>query len=54
MWSKYPYKPSERNLPPVSWLFDKLSDNNASNDGLSLATSVAVNEQNYGSDSYAR
>ena len=33
------------NLPPFnkgSWLFDKLSDNNASDDGLSLSASVAV------------
>ena len=41
------------NLPPfnkeVSWLFDKLSDNNASNDGLSLSASVAVNKQIEGS-----
>ena len=29
----------------VSWLFDELSDNNASDDGLSLSTSVAVNKQ---------
>ena len=29
----------------VSWLFDKLSDNNASDDGLSLSASVAVNKQ---------
>ena len=29
----------------VSWLFDKLSDNNASDDGLSLSVSVAVNKQ---------
>ena len=29
----------------VSWLFDELSDNNVSDDGLSLATSVAINEQ---------
>ena len=45
------------NLPPfnkkVSWLFDELSDNNASDDGLSLSASVAVNT-NLGSDSYAR
>ena len=36
------------NLPPfkkVSWLFDELSDNNASDDGLSLSASVAVNKQ---------
>ena len=29
----------------VSLLFDKFSDNNASNDGLSLSASVAVNKQ---------
>ena len=29
----------------VSWLFDKLSDNNASDDGLSLSANVAVNKQ---------
>ena len=29
----------------VSWLFYKLSDNNASDDGLSLSASVAVNKQ---------
>ena len=29
----------------VSWLFDKLSDNNASDNGLSLSASVAVNKQ---------
>ena len=29
----------------VSWLFDKLSDNNVSDDGLSLSASVAVNKQ---------
>ena len=29
----------------VSWLFDELSDNNASDDGLSLSASVAVNKQ---------
>ena len=37
------------NSPPfstkVSWLFDKLSDNNASDDGLFLSASVAVNKQ---------
>ena len=37
------------NLPPfnkkVSWLFDELSDNNASDNGLSLSASVAVNKQ---------
>ena len=45
MQSRYPYESSEMNLPPVSWLFDKLSDNNTSDDGLSLSSSVAVNEQ---------
>ena len=29
----------------VSWLSDELSDNNASDDGLSLSASVAVNKQ---------
>ena len=29
----------------VSWLFDELSDNNASDNGLSLSASVAVNKQ---------
>ena len=29
----------------VSWLFDELSDNNASDDGLSLSAHVAVNKQ---------
>ena len=43
----YPYEPSETNSPPVSWLFDKLLANNASDDGLSLAASVAVNEQTW-------
>ena len=36
------------NWPPfkkVSWLFHELSDNNVSNDGLSLSASVAVNKQ---------
>ena len=37
------------NLPPfnkkISWLFDELSDDNASDDGLSLSASVAVNKQ---------
>ena len=28
----------------VSWLFDELSDNNASDDGLSLSASEAVNK----------
>ena len=44
-----PTSHSRTNLPPfnkkVSWLFDKLSDNNASDDGLSLSVSVAVNKQ---------
>ena len=38
----------------VSWLFDKLFDNNASDNGLSLSASVPVNKTNLGSDSYAR
>ena len=29
----------------VSWLFDKLSDNNVSDNGLSLSASIAVNKQ---------
>ena len=37
------------NLPPFnkkgSWLFDKLSDNNVSDNGLSLSANVAVNKQ---------
>ena len=37
------------NLPPfnkkVSWLFDELSDNNASDNGLSFSVSVAVHKQ---------
>ena len=47
MQSRYPYKPSEQAHCPstkVSWLFDELSDN-ASDDGLSLSVSVAVNKQ---------
>ena len=32
-------------LTKISWLFDELSDNNASDDGLSLSVSVAVNKQ---------
>ena len=49
--SRYPYEPSETKslffskTTKVSWLFDELSDNNASYDGLSLSTSVAVNKQ---------
>ena len=35
---KWTYYPSTK----VSWLFDKLSDNNASDNGLSLSMSVAV------------
>ena len=31
--------------PKLSWLFDELSDDDASDDGLSLAACVAVNEQ---------
>ena len=38
MQSKYPYEPSENELA-------KLSDNNASDDGLSWSASVAVNKQ---------
>ena len=34
--SRYPYEPSETNSPPVSWLFDESSNNNASNDKLSM------------------
>ena len=45
MQSRYPYKPSETNLPPVSWLLEKLSDKNASDDGLFLISIVKVNEQ---------
>ena len=48
---------SHPRIPPfnkkVSWLFDELSDNNASDDGLSLSASVTVNT-NLESDSYAR
>ena len=46
--SRYHYEPSETNLPAfkkVSWLFDELSDNNASDDGLFLSVSVAVSKQ---------
>ena len=46
MQSRYPHEPSETNLLPstkVSWLFDELSDNNASDDGLSLSVSLGVN-----------
>ena len=32
-------------LTKVSWLFDELSDNNVSDNGLSLSASVAVNKQ---------
>ena len=32
-------------LTKVSWLFDELSDNNASDDGLSLSAIVTINEQ---------
>ena len=38
----------KRTLHPsakVSWLFNELSDNNASDDELSLSTSVEVNKQ---------
>ena len=46
--SRCPYKPSEMNPLPstkVSWLFDELSDSNASDDGLSVSVSVAGNRQ---------
>ena len=47
--SRYPYEPSENEFAAfqqkVSWLFNKLSDNNASDDGLFLSASVAVNKQ---------
>ena len=43
--SRYPYEPPETNSLPVSWLFDELADNNASDNGLSLSSTVAVNEQ---------
>ena len=48
MQSRYPYEPSKRASCPltkVSWPFDELSDNKASDDGLSLSASVAVNKQ---------
>ena len=32
-------------LQQVSWLFDELSDNNASDNGVSLSASVVVNKQ---------
>ena len=38
-------KRTHRPSTTVSWLFDELSDNNVSNDGLSLSASVAVNKQ---------
>ena len=40
-----PAKRTRRPSIKVSWLFDELSDNNASDDGLSLSASVAVNKQ---------
>ena len=47
--SRYPYELSENKLATLqqkfSWLFDELSDNNASDDGLSLSASVAVSKQ---------
>ena len=46
--SRYPYEQSEMNLPhfnKFSWPFDELSDNNESDNGLSLAANVAINEQ---------
>ena len=49
MQSRYPYKPSENKIAAlqqkVSWLFDELSDNNASDNELSLSASVTVNKQ---------
>ena len=50
MQSRYPYEPSKNELAAlqatkVSWLFDELSDNNASDDGLFVSSSVAVNKQ---------
>ena len=45
MQSRCLYEPSEMNPLPVSWLFEELSDNNASDHGLSLSSSVAVIEQ---------
>ena len=50
MQSRYPYEPSENELAvlqatKVSWLFDELSDNNTSDNGLFLSASVAVNKQ---------
>ena len=48
MQSRYPMSHQKRTRHPsteVSWLFDELSDNNASDNGLSLSASVAVNEQ---------
>ena len=38
-------KQTRRPSTKVSWLFDELFDNNASDDGLSLSASVAVNKQ---------
>ena len=46
--SRYPQAIRERTHHPstkVSWLFDELSDNNASDDWLFLSVSVAVNKQ---------
>ena len=40
-----PTKRTRHHSIKVSWLFDELSDNNASDDGLSLSVSVAVNKQ---------
>ena len=49
MQSRNPYEPSERthhySTKFLGWLFYELSDNNASDDGLSLLASVAVNKQ---------
>ena len=38
-------KQTRRPSTKVSWLFDELFDNNASDDGLSLSACVAVNKQ---------
>ena len=46
MQSRYTYEPSETNSPPFNKSFlDELSNNNTSDDGLSLSASVAVNKQ---------
>ena len=45
MQSRYPYKLSEMNFAPFNLLFDELSDNNVSDDRLSVSVSVTANEQ---------